>query len=374
MGGRLKTDYEDGFRLDHGFQVLLTGYKEVHQYLDLEALKLGYFEPGAIVFEDGIRYEAFDPLRDWTKLIPMAFSGLGTLKDKFLIWKLTRTLQEKQVEQLFERDAVTTIDFLKQFGFSEGIINRFFKPFFGGIFLENDLSTSSNMFRFVFKMFSEGMAAIPRSGIQAIAEQLAGKLKQTEVRLNTEVAEVKANSVHLTSGEEIPFHRLIIATAPNSIVPELKGQEQEWHSTLNLYFKTIDNVFDRKAIALVADDKYKINNFCEISDIVDEYSPANEFLVSVTLKDHVEWDGNLPSEITKELEELVKLRADSFTYVKHFEIPKALPKIDNVVYNIQPTQTLLREHIFIAGDYLLNGSLDAAMRSGRLAAEALLGS
>ena len=40
-----------------------------------------------------------------------------------------------------------------------------------GIFLENELKTSSRMFEFVFKMFSEGDTAIPGRGMGMIPKQ-----------------------------------------------------------------------------------------------------------------------------------------------------------------------------------------------------------
>ncbi len=38
VGGRVRTDVVDGFRLDRGFQVLLTAYEEAGRVLDFEAL------------------------------------------------------------------------------------------------------------------------------------------------------------------------------------------------------------------------------------------------------------------------------------------------------------------------------------------------
>lgn len=371
VGGRVSTDYEDGYQLDHGFQVLLTGYKEARQYLDFEKLELKYFEAGAIVFDGERRMDLYDPLRDWTKGPQMAFSGIGTAQDKWLIWKLTSELKSQAVESVFKKEALSTLAFLKGYGFSPQIIHNFFKPFFGGIFLENELATSANMFRFVFKMFSEGQAAIPNAGIEAIVQQLKDKLEQTTILTHTKVKSVEAAHLVLANGELLPFHKLILAVPPNAIVPGLPNTSISWNRTLNLYFKSLDTILDRKAIALVASPGHLINNFCVLSDIAAGYSPSAEYLISVTLKDHVIWNENLPGQVANELEQFTKLRADSFTYLKHFEISKAIPKLEDVVYSIQPTQTLLRENVFLAGDYLLNGSLDAAMRSGRLAAEAL---
>ena len=78
--------------------------------------------------------------------------------------------------QVLSAPEVPTITALRDFGFSEKIIERFFRPFLGGIFLDPELATSSRMFRFVYRMFSQGMAAIPNGGMQAIPRQLASHL------------------------------------------------------------------------------------------------------------------------------------------------------------------------------------------------------
>ena len=67
------------------------------------------------------------------------------------------------------------------------MIQTFFKPFFSGIFLEPNLDTSSRMFEFVYKMFGEGLAVLPKAGIQAISNQLKDNLKKTKILLNTKV-------------------------------------------------------------------------------------------------------------------------------------------------------------------------------------------
>ena len=48
-------------------------------------------------------------------------------------------------------------------------------------------ATSSRFFEFVFKMFSEGRACVPARGMQAIPQQLAARLPEGAVRLNTPV-------------------------------------------------------------------------------------------------------------------------------------------------------------------------------------------
>src|SRR5690606_20712985 len=63
VGGRVRTDIVDGFRLDRGFQVFLTSYPEAQDILDYEALQLRPFLPGALIRQGGRFHTLTDPWR-----------------------------------------------------------------------------------------------------------------------------------------------------------------------------------------------------------------------------------------------------------------------------------------------------------------------
>ncbi|MGA1525128.1 MAG: FAD-dependent oxidoreductase, partial [Planctomycetota bacterium] len=63
VGGRVRTDVVEGFRLDRGFQVLQTAYPEARRALDYGALELRPFEPGALVRVAGRFVRVVDPWR-----------------------------------------------------------------------------------------------------------------------------------------------------------------------------------------------------------------------------------------------------------------------------------------------------------------------
>ena len=71
-GGRVKTDMVEGYQLDHGFQVLLTAYPAAKKYLNLKALDLQKFKPGAAIFKEGKQVVIGDPLRDISLLVHTA--------------------------------------------------------------------------------------------------------------------------------------------------------------------------------------------------------------------------------------------------------------------------------------------------------------
>lgn len=372
VGGRVKTDIENGFLLDRGFQVLLTAYPEAKRYLDYEKLNLRMFDPGAIVFKPGDFFAIHDPLRNPMRLFGMAFSKVGTFKDKFKILSLTNSLKKKTEEEIFAEPSIPTIDFLRNYGFSETILDNFFKPFFKGIFLENGLQTSSRMFNFVFKMFSIGYAAIPEKGMQEIPNQLKSKLQKTVFHFNSPVEKVEGTRIILKDGNILEADKIIIASRPDIVLPQLTGQVKEYRKVINLYFSLEKSFIAQPMIGLVPDTKYLINNFVFMTDVSKSYSSNGKALLSVTVTQDSKADDLLIKMVALELEALTGIKANFFQHIKTYEILDALPQVDDMQYSISPTNTKIQDNVYLAGDYLLNGSINAAMTAGRKAAEAVL--
>lgn len=366
VGGRVKSDIVENYILDHGFQVLLTSYPAAKKYLNYDDLELQKFLPGATVFKNGKQQTIGDPLRSFSLLIPTLFSKIGTFSDKRKILKLNSILKKKKIASIFKDDELTTLKHLQNFGFSEEIINDFFKPFFSGIFLEPNLETSSRMFEFVYKMFGDGLAVLPKRGIQEIPNQLKSKLKNTQFKFKSSVKEVKDNLIILQNDEKITSHITIIATEASSLISNLKNQETEWKSCDTFYFETRTRVINKPLIGLIADKNALINNIFYHNSLATS-TKGNKELLSVTLvKKHSLSKLDLILKVTEELKSLCKI--DAVNFLKHYTIQKALPKLNNLQYEISSSETKLKSTIFLAGDQLLNGSLNAAMISGERAA------
>lgn len=375
VGGRLKTDEVDGFLLDRGFQVLLTEYPEVKRYLNLKALGVKTFRPGGHVHTRQMHFRFADPLREPAQIIRSTLSPIGTLSDKIKLARLGLNLRTHSVEDCFAGySEVRTIDYLWSLGFSEQIVERFFRPFFGGIFLEQELHTPAAMFRFIFKMFGHGGASLPEGGIEAVAKQLAGQLKTTEIRCNTDVAGVSGSTVTLADGTEIESPGgIIIACPPEEIMPQLAGAAVPWKSTTNLYFYSNRRLKENRLINLVSDPTSLINTFAVLDEVAPSYKVNQQggSLISVTLRDAMTRD-SIIGQAEQDLLRHSRLPNDSLRFLAKYDVMQALPRLAEVTYRYDPTHARVADRIFLAGDHQLNGSLDAALRSGRLAAEGLL--
>ena len=371
VGGRVKSDLVEGYLLDRGFQVLLTSYPAAKKYIDFDALEIQRLLPGATIFKNGKSQTIGDPLRSFSLLFPTLFSSIGTFSDKLKILKLNVLLKKKEIDTIFKEDEKTTLQYLIDVGFSEEMIQTFFKPFFSGIFLEPNLDTSSRMFEFVYKMFGEGLAVVPKAGIQAISNQLKDNLKNTKILLNSEVESVKNKSIILKDGSEIESDFTIIATEASQLVANLNNQETHWKTCDTLYFETSERIISRPLIGLISEENSLINNLFYHTSIQTTTKGKGELLSVTIVKNHSLSEKQLIEKITEELEDFCGIT--NATFIKRYQIEKALPKLDNLQYEISSTETKLTSSIFLAGDQLLNGSLNAAMIAGERAAMGVIG-
>mgnify|MGYP003653696025 FL=1 len=372
VGGRIKTDIVDGFRLDQGFQVLLTSYPEAKMLLDYDALELKIFLPGATVLYDGGQFEIADPFRRPSALLATAFAPVGSLKDKFNTFILKNKLIAKSVEGVFAQPQKSSLEQLSDYGFSTKMINRFFKPFFSGIFLENNLATSNRMFDFVMKMFSEGDAAIPALGMEEIPKQLAKQLPEHAFLFNTKVVDIQANTIITTTGEQIQSDIIIVATEATALISKYKTTiETKHHSVTNVYFEAKVAPSNKAVVILNASEKDKIvNNLTVMTNASMAYAPAEKVLVSVSCTGMLDYsDQELAQKIKTELQPWFGNQVEHWSHLKTYKVKYALPQLAILKDDLNTADMKINDNLYCCGDHLMNGSINAAMKSGRLLAD-----
>jgi protoporphyrinogen oxidase len=372
LGGRIKTDIVNGFRLDHGFQVLLTAYPEVQQWLDYQKLNLKKFLPGAqLLLDNGKQSTLGDPLRDFSSLIPTLFSSVATLKDKLLILKLKQRLAKLSIEEIFNQKEIQTREALsEEYGFSEKIVSQFFKPFFTGIFLEKELKTSRRMFDFVFKQFGEGYAAVPNKGMQAIPELLAEPLAKNKIQLNTRVSKIEKQAVQLSNGSSLKAPHIILATEATGLINELHEVKTNFQSTTHLHFTSNTPPIQKPIIALNTKKQRLVNNICTINKVAPAYAKEDENLISLSVVGETGiTEKDLAKEVKKELRTWFGNETETWEHLHTRTIHYALPNQDNVLHSINNKTYLIRKGLYQAGDHLLNGSINASMKTGKEVAQ-----
>jgi protoporphyrinogen oxidase len=372
IGGRMKTDIIDGYTLDKGFHVFFTAYPYAKEVLNYEALNLKYFDSGALIMKEGRLIKMIDPFHHPLALLKAVFSKVGTFADKVKLVKRRIELGKLTENQIFEKFEVKTSSILKKKKFSNRIIKNFFQPLFSGIFMENELRTSRRIFDYYLKMMTEGKVSIPAEGIQAIPNQLAQNFEKDNFIFNKSAVDYKDKKVMLNTGETIDADIFVIATERNSLFLSMKKEEpQNDHtSTTCLYFSASKKPFAEPMVCLNANNPKLISNIVVLTNISKAFAPHGHELISVSINGYAKAENAiLESEVKDELKRAFGKEVYNWQLLKVYRIEYALPNQDYVLGKRQMNELKLGENIYACGDHLLYGSINAAIKSGKMVSE-----
>ncbi|XWS54466.1 hypothetical protein CRYUN_Cryun10bG0091700 [Craigia yunnanensis] len=386
VGGRVRTDFVDGFLLDRGFQIFITAYPEAQKLLNYNELNLQKFYSGARIYYDGQFHTVADPLRHFSDSLLSVTNPIGSVLDKLLIALTRARVLSKSNEEILTAIEVSTIELLKNIGFSDSMIGRFFGPFFGGIFFDRELETTSRLFDFVFKCLALGDNTLPAKGIGEIPNQLAAKLPSGSVLLNTKVVSVdfedsNSPSVRLESGQILRSELGVIMAVEEPAVDKIlagkkpPAQRKPARSTVCLYFSADQDQIPVQDPFLFLNGSGKgiINNMFFATNVAPSYGPSNKALVSVSLIGLFEdtSDDDLTAEVIMELSGWFGASmVESWRHLRTYRIGFAQP-------NQSPPTDLMKNPnvgpgLYLCGDYITSATFDGALVSGRRAVETLL--
>lgn len=365
VGGRVRSDVVDGFILDRGFQVLLTAYPEIHHHLDIEALDLRMFEPGAIVWRKGKGHVVGDPFRRPTTLLSTSLAPIGTLGDKLRIARFRASLKSSDPRELLRGDDMPTASALRAMGFSSRMIDRFFRPLVGGIQLDPNLTTSRRMFDVIFRTLATGDSAVPARGMGAISDQLASALTTTSLHLNTAVAEVKPGSVVLANGHTISATNIVVATE-GPVAAKLLGLPPVSSRAAGVvYFSAPIAPVKSRYIVLDGTGHGPVLNVAVMSHVSPFYAPTDRHLVAAAIPGVCE--GDLENAARTQLRGWWGAQVDDWRHLRTYRIPHGQPGQDAP---FSPKKNVsLGNGLYVCGDHRDTGSIQGAMFSGRRTAE-----
>lgn len=375
VGGRVKTDRVEGYLLDRGFQVLLTQYPETQEWLNYDALDLKPFAPGATILNEQGIHEVMDPARVPTAVFKTLTAPVSSLADKLRMLWLKNKLKAMTLEEIFAQPEITTLAAIQQYGFSERMLRNFFQPFMSGIFLENGLITSRRAFDFVFKMFSEGDTAVPAQGMEEIPRQLVAQIPADAVLFHKHVRTVSEQTATTNTGETFTAPIILVATEPTSFVSRyFPGGKKDisYHSTTQVYLTADTPPLTKPVIALNAKNRRLVNNFTVMNQVAPAYAPEGKHLLSAAIVGESNYtDEELPLRVREEMSLWFGEQTKHWQPLKTYRITYALPDQDRVSHTLTLEKVKLRDGLYAAGDYQLNGSINAAMRAGRQVASVI---
>lgn len=369
LGGRVRTDHVDGFQLDRGFQVLLTAYPEAQEQLDLGALDLRTFYPGARVHRSGRMHRLADPLRHPLDGVRSLFSGIGTTRDKLRMLSMRSRSKKGSLAELAARPETTAAQVFEALRFSPTMRESFLTPWLGGAFLERSMRTSSRWLDFVFRMFSDGDTAVPAAGMGAIPAQLSEGLDANAIELRTRVARIDEHGVHLENGETLVARDVVVAVEGPTAARFFDGHVDDPGSreSVTLSFAAEKDPVGEAILSLDGDGAGPVNHLAVMSAVARTYAPSGAALISAGV---VEDDGTPDDALERAARDQLRgwygNAVDGWRLLRIDRIPHALP--DRWA---PPPTAGLPGGVRLCGDWCESPSIQGAMKSGRLVGEAV---
>lgn len=372
VGGRVRTDAVDGYLFDRGFQILLTAYPEVGRRLDIDALDLQFFEPGAVVRVRGGFHRVADPLRRPFQIRSTLAAPIGTIADKARLARLVFDVRSHSVPNLLRRADMTTADRLTRAGFSDQMIESFWRPLFAGIQLDPELEVSSRRFDTILRMLAIGATGVPRRGMGAISEQLAATLPEGTIRLGANVARIDVSGVTLDDGEKVRARTIIVATE-GPVAHRLLGHrvpDPGSRAAACCWFSVPAAPRRGRALILDGDGSGPAKNVAVMSEVSPSYAPAGRALVAAAVPGPDALDPTITTRVREQLAgwfgatgpEWEHLRTDVIRHGQSAQRPPLHPK----------QAVTLGDGVFVCGDHRDTASIQGALFSGGRAATAVL--
>lgn len=369
VGGRVRTDEVDGFLLDRGFQIMLTAYPDARVQLDLDALDLQTFAPGARVRVGGRWRRLGDPRREPRTALSTVLAPIGSPLDKLKLLRLVARVRRGRAADLLRGSDATTRQALRAEGLSDAVVDRFLEPLFAGIQLDPDLEVSAKRFRIVLRMLATGDAAVPARGMGQIPAQLAAGLR--DVRLGARVARLTDGGVAVEGGEELRARAVAVAVEGPEAARLLPGVVDDPGSrpAACVYLSAPDPPLAGPILALDGDASGPVKNLAVMSEVAPDYAPRGRALIAAAVPGPAALDAALVAAVRAQIRGWFP-EADGWdeiaTYVIRHGHPDQRP-------GFSPRRSVrVGPGRYVLGDHRDTASIQGALFSGRRAADAIV--
>jgi len=354
FGGKLSSDSVEGFRLDRGFQVYFSAYPNAAQVLNHRALNLRKFPAGARVIFNG-KWHRIDRAHPLETLRSPLF-GLG---DKLRTVRWQAEAARSSVAEIRRIPDETGEQFLRRRGFSAAYIDRFARPFYGGITLDRGLNISSRQMNFIFKMLSAKGASVPAGGMRAIPQQLVDVLKPYRLRTFAPVARLSGRDVILKSGEVLTGSAVILAVPSSALAQMIPSvTPSAMLASTTYWFAAPVAPFRGGHLALDGDGTGPVNHLAVMTNVAPEYGPR-PLIAATVLGQH---------------DDEMAVRQQMMRWFPEGNTVEWRLLRRDVIWDAQPAQPPgasrpvweldLGVGVFLAGEETTNASIDGAIESG----------
>ena len=385
VGGRVRTTaHPEGYVIDRGFQVMLSAYPALRRQVNLEWLGARPFASGARVWTGRRHIPLSNPLKHPQGILRDLASPAFGIADKLrlITWaaELSRAPWSTAAEAANASDDISAIGALKRRGFSGAFIDRFARPFWGGITLDRSLSVSTGVMEFTAKMFLAGDAVLPRSGVGAVPRAIAADLPDGTIRTSTRAERFLVEGSRVTgvqaAGEELPATAVVVATDPpsaalltgNSTIPTTSV------GCVTVYLASDEDAGVGTYLTLDGTGKQPVNHIAPLSTVQPDYAPSGQHLVAAVLVGE-EWLGQDADSVGETARQSVATMlgqdAASWRVIDVVQVDYCFYQQSPGIHRRLPDATTGVQGLYLASDATVDASVNGAIMSGEDAAHAV---
>jgi phytoene dehydrogenase-like protein len=380
VGGRVRSERTaGGFILDRGAPMLFTAYPALSGLVDQATLDLRAFDAGALIAGTTPMQIAVDPFAHPWRLPHLLANSPFRKGDTLRLLRLKLELMGPgggRLPAAGEHDVTTE---LASIGFSSEAVERFFRPFFGGMVLDHTLGTRAHWFLFLFKMLSEGRMAVPSAGMGALAAQIAAHLPAGSVQLHTTVSEIERSAdgtvAAVCAGQRrFPAAAVILAAdlwSARTLCPELPAFDPLGCTTV--HFCSGQPLYRQRLMVLNPDPTGFLNRVTQLTNIAPSYAPPGQHLLSCTsLTGQDLDDATIEQRCRTELARWFGEKASDLCCLGIHRLAHAQFRQPPHWRNHRPRIRTTTPGLYLAGEYMQSSSINGALLSGVEAARAVL--
>jgi phytoene dehydrogenase-like protein len=389
VGGRIRTDpTPDGFLIDRGFQVLLDAYPAARRWVDYDALKTLPFDAGAHIWTGKRLVPLANPLLHPTALVRDVTSSMFGVADKIRLAKLALTAVRSDWQcaadaSQTELGAMTAEEALWASGFSREFVDRFARPFWGGITLDPALTQSAGPMLFTLKMFLQGRAVLPAEGVGAMAASLARRLPDGAVRLGSRVDALVYDGqgavVGIRSGGDvIPAAAVVVAADPPA-ARELTGiasipSARDGLDSVTVYLAGSEDPGTGPRLVVNGAGRGVVNHLAPLSSAQPSYARSGmNLLAAVAIGEAAAADDGLIADAARaEVAAMLGQRPAGWRVVALRRVPFSQYAQPPGMYQRLPGNEPGPQGLFLASEATVDSSYNGAILSGEGAARAVL--
>ncbi|HNV11652.1 MAG TPA: FAD-dependent oxidoreductase [Propionibacteriaceae bacterium] len=377
IGGRVRTDAVDGFRVDRGFQLLNPAYPALRRAVDPATLALRPFGRGVAVRTGAGLQVLADPFRSPLRAGELARAGLS---DASGAWGLARWLLPamRGKKALSAASDLTLSESLDAAGVHGPLRTGVLEPFLVGVLADDEGGTSASFARWLAHWFALGTPSLPAQGMAALPAALRAALK-ADVRLATTVDALDRDGgawVARTSGGSLSARAVVLAAGPVASAGLAGGAAPRMRGLATWWFAPDEAPTASTYLHVDGERGGPVVNSAVVSNVQPAYAPAGRHLVqaSTLLGEGLAGEGfagRAPSQadVRTHLGRLYDRSAQDWPVVAVHHVPHALPAIEPGGWL---RTAISRDGLVVAGDQG-DASIQGAMQSGQDAAAHVIG-